>query len=76
MIITMLAPLSPHIILIFVVMIPFTTSSPSNFHLPFLSPGCAQRSACILPDGGRRTEVWAVKAPRANPVCMVTEPAL
>lgn len=44
MIITTLAPLSPHIILIFVAIIPFKISSPSNFHFPVLSPDCAQRS--------------------------------
>lgn len=74
MIITMLASLSPHIILIFVAMIPFKISSPSNFHFPFLSPDCVQRSACLLRDGSSRAEVWAVKAPRENPICMVTEP--
>lgn len=76
MIITMLASLSLHIILIFVAMIPFKISSPNNFPFPFLFPDCAQRSACILPDGVSRAEVWAVKAPRENPVCMVTEPIL
>ena len=76
MMITMLASLPLHIILIFVAMIPFKISSPSNFPFPFLSPDCAQRSAWILRDGGSRAEVWAVKAPRENPICMVTEPIL
>lgn len=34
------------------------------------------RGHSILRDGGSRAEVWAVKAPRENPVCMVTEPVL